>query len=513
MNENGEENKKEEEEKEKKSGLLAKILFAIAGIIIIILIALSIIILVPRLFSSVGSTGNPFSKLFGNKTELSVKANLKEVKVGDPIILSLEDTYEKPHYYTVEYSCKEGFIMGITTNVGLRSFECEKPLPIGNAKEIKLIPDLKENNSFYDVTITVSLVDAETKSEEYLENTLVTVIKGDPSSVSSIDGTDDSLFGSSDSNEDGENTSTGFFGNTSNNNNNSPSYSETASSSYYDPVTGLTFSNTGGNGSTANTAPTTSYNSGTQYGNTTNTSGSDLRISNINSISGDRVTFTVSNIGGSPSGSWYFTYTTPTNTNSIEKSPFQLSLNPGESMLVTIDFDDTDNGIFNVSIDIDPDNRTRDINRSNNYGSTYISSSYTRINYGSSAYYPSYSSVDGPDLEIIKLEAGYLSRSGKFIKDSTIDEDDDAAIRFCVINRGDESTGSWRYEINVSDGDDERSSRQSSIRPNESVEIIAELNLNADRRQRIEVEVDYRDEVDEYDERNNKKEITIRVDD
>ncbi len=107
-------------------------------------------------------------------------------------------------------------------------------------------------------------------------------------------------------------------------------------------------------------------------------------------------------------------------------------------------------------------------------------------------------------------------RGSRFVEDDEIDEDDDAAVRFVVVNRGGETTDEWRFEITntpYDSDDDYRSSRQDELRPGESIEIIVEFENPDEGRYNIEVEVDSEDDTDEENERNNDEKERLKVED
>ncbi len=233
----------------------------------------------------------------------------------------------------------------------------------------------------------------------------------------------------------------------------------------------------------------------------------DLVIRNVNSFD-NRIVFDVANIGGQPTGNWYFTYNVP--NESIENSPIQISLNPGSAIRYTLTFDDINSG--NATIILDPANLIRESSETNNSTTVFVRSNNLNNSNNDNRY--DFNRNDEADLVIRDLEVGRMSGS-RFVEDDEIDEDDDAAIRFVVVNIGGESTGDWRFEIDNTPYDDRnndyRSNRQNSLRPGESTEIIVEFENPDDGRYRIKVTVDSDDDVDEEDERNNDESEVLEV--
>ena len=87
-------------------------------------------------------------------------------------------------------------------------------------------------------------------------------------------------------------------------------------------------------------------------------------------------TFDIGNLGGTSSGTYYFTANLPTQTGYAYASPAQASLAPGGHIVSTLNFTQAVPGIFSVSI------TKNDANNSNNYASQNVMpSSYGPYNY------------------------------------------------------------------------------------------------------------------------------------
>ena len=103
----------------------------------------------------------------------------------------------------------------------------------------------------------------------------------------------------------------------------------------------------------------------------------------------------------------------------------------------------------------------------------------------------------------------------RFIEDDEINSDDTAAVRFVVKNQGGESTGSWKFEITnlPYDGSDDsyKSKSYSSLKPGQSLEVVAEFDGIDDGDYTLRLEVDSEDDVDEENERNNTESESIEV--
>src|SRR3989344_5249278 len=98
------------------------------------------------------------------------------------------------------------------------------------------------------------------------------------------------------------------------------------------------------------------------------------------------VVFDIANHGGASTGTWYFTANVPTSGNSqIYTSPAQVSLAQGAHIENTLRFSPLIGGTFTVTVD--PSNRVKELNESNNIASQSISgNNYTQT----PAPYPGY---------------------------------------------------------------------------------------------------------------------------
>ena len=217
----------------------------------------------------------------------------------------------------------------------------------------------------------------------------------------------------------------------------------------------------------------------------------------------------VYNYGNTATGPWEFSYTDAENPSRTVLSPLQGSLGAGQGLAVTVRFDGQDNSKQTVAITLDPSNKISETSESNNTGSVVITGDSSDSNNSDN----SYDSKDDADLIITSMEVGRIS-GNRFSEDDEIDEDDTAAVRFVVKNQGGESTGSWRFEIDnlPYDNDDMyRSKSYSSLKPGQSIEVVADFDQIDRGRYSIKVEVDSDDDVDEEKENNNTKSKTLEV--
>lgn len=447
-----------------KANLIAKILFIAGGIILFIVLVLFMFRIVPVVVSNISNFGTSiFSGITKKSTseEIQVSTDPEAVNIKTPVRVSF--TYEPKDttgQYFVSYNCVEGVLFDIQSKDGPKRIICNTPLNIGNnINSISLIPLFTKSNSFADSIITISYKD--TQNNTIASGSKTITIKGD----------------------------------------------ENASVAQGENPYAVNGSLSGSTVTTTEVAPTTQTSTtqapATTYKNPTK----DLVISYIAPTSRDSsFVMHVHNYGNTSTGPWDFSYTDAENPSRTVISPVQGSLKGGQGLAVTVNFDGQYNPSQTVFIQIDPYNKIMETNDSNNTGSVVIFGDSSNNNY-------SYHSNDDADLIITDMEVGRMS-GNRFVEDDEIDEDDTAAVLFVVKNQGDESTGSWRFEITnlpYDNDDDYRSKTYSSLRPGESLKIITEFDGIDTGRYSIKVEVDSNDDVDEEKENNNTKSETLEV--
>jgi uncharacterized membrane protein YgcG len=450
--------------------IILRVLFIIAIIVIIIILAFAVIRFVPAMFSSFASVGKSVTSPF-KSNEVLVEANETNLQDGDAFSVSWNYDTDTAGAFNLSYPCIADLKLNVINNDGVSRLLCNTQYPVNpNNNVVQLETQLEEEGVFADLPIKISFVDASNRNVEATGEVVVTVSNSD-TPVGTNSGTATIVgepINDDDSNDDSDSDSG------SNNNTSSGSGSGSSGSSsgpFYSPTTPVVV------------AP------------------ADLAITRISALGDLSVSFDVYNIGGQSTGNWYFSYVTPGEDE--ERSNLQPNLTPGSGIRYTLTLDESEDG--DVLILVDSTDSVNELSEINNAATIEIDG-------GNGSNY-SYNDNDDADLEIDEFEVGRMSGS-RFIEDDEIDEDDDAAIRFVVVNRGGESTGSWRFEINdlpYDNDDDYRSKRQDSLRPGESVEIIVEFENPDEGRYDIEVEVDSDDDVDEEDERNNDESERLDV--
>ncbi len=441
-----------------KANLIAKILFIAGGILLFIVLVIFIFKMIPVAISGLSNMGSGLKGLV-SKDEIKISTETDVVEVKTPVTLSFEYDSTNPGQYFISYECVDGFFFDIQSKDGPKRIVCETPFKLGsNIRAISLIPIFTDSNTFADSNITISYKDE-------AGNTLATgekiiTVQGDKTSTTA---NEENPFESNGSLA-GSNVTT------------KPIPASTPAPAY---------------------TPTTSYVTPTK----------DLTVTYISSTD-SRSSFVmyVYNYGNTSTGPWEFSYTDAENPSRTILSPIQASLARGQGLAITVQFDGQDNSRQTIEVSLDPLNKIKESNESNNKTSVVIVAS-------SNSNDDDYDSNDDADLIITSMEVGRIS-GNRFVEDDEIDEDDTAAVRFVVKNQGGESTGSWRFEIDnlPYDNDDSyRSKSYSSLRPGQSLEVIADFDGIDEGRYSIKVEVDSEDDVDEEKENNNTESETLEV--
>lgn len=441
--------------------IIGKILFVIGVIIILILLASLIIRFVPRIFGGLANIGSSFGSILG-KEEIVVTSSDVNLGNGERFVVSWESDINKTGVYNISHACVDNVNIDIETASGVRRLICGSPFTLGqNPGSVTLIASLSKENTFVDVPIQVNFVQGQDNVLATGE-VLVTIQNGDP------------------------NVGTGISA--------KPVEEEAPS----------TTSQTNTRG-TQTTQPRTVVNTPTVTG------PADLAISNIASFGNNQIIFTVTNKGGRNTGTWFFTYTTPTEPKETISSPLQMSLGPNQSILYTLTFAAKSNGNQTVAVQLDPNNTISESSETNNVGTLTLSGG--SFGGGSNNTSTDYNSRDDADFRILNLEVGRIS-GNRFVEDDEAEDGDDIAIRFIVKNQGGDETEDWRFEVkNLPYDDDDlfKSKEYNSLKPGQSLEIVVEFENIDEGDYDIQVEVDSDDDTDEESEGNNKDSVDLEV--
>jgi len=123
-----------------------------------------------------------------------------------------------------------------------------------------------------------------------------------------------------------------------------------------------------------------------------------------------------------------------------------------------------------------------------------------------------------PDLVIEDIQTGYLSSSntGSFRASSRVPDGERGGVKFTIANRGTNVSGRFDFEVELptTRGYTYNAKTQQSLRPGERIEYVMgfDQTREGDNR-RIEITVDQDDDVNESNESNNDRSVTIDIED
>ena len=131
------------------------------------------------------------------------------------------------------------------------------------------------------------------------------------------------------------------------------------------------------------TSPITTHTSTSKSSNSNYKGPADLSVRIISVNAGDpaSVSFDISNVGGSPTGTYYFTANLPTSDGYGYSSPAQDSLAPGDHIVSTLTFSEVAAGGGTVSIHVG------NSDAANNYAQQYVGGNGSSYNYSNQNYY------------------------------------------------------------------------------------------------------------------------------
>ncbi len=434
--------------------IVLRVLFIVAIIAVILILAFAIIKFIPMVFSGFASVGNLISSPFRGK-EVAVSVNDPSLVDGDKFQLSWEYKTDKKGTFYLSYKCVDSLKITATEQNGQKTVLCNTHYPLPqNVNIAELGINYTKADSFVDVPLEVSFID----------NSDNTVIAKGQATVTVQDSINPTPVG----------TNAGAT-----------------------ITAGQVTTETGS--SVISTSPAPIYSK----------IPADLAIINADPVNDLTVQFVIRNTGGQNSGNWIFSYSTP--GEGTEDSPVQPNLRPGDTIKYTLKFDSgTPKG--KTTIIVDPNNSLKENSESNNRATISIEGGDDGND--SDSISNDYDRNDDADLQIENYKVGRMSGS-RFVEDDEIDEDDDAAIQFVVVNRGGEDTGDWKFKVTnlpFDDDDDEYESKdQDSLDPGESVLITVEFENPDEGDYNIRLEVDSDDDVDEERENNNTDSERLEV--
>lgn len=461
--------------------LLTKALFVVGIIFLIVVIGFALLFIVPRIVSGIGGAASALTSIFRGAAGdgIAVTTSASRVKTEEEFTISWDDAESVPTTsYAISFSCVENTVVRID---GKRA-QCEKNIDVSFAEnDVDVEIENSKTDSVSEVTFKIAAVEAgeETRSGK----TVVAVTNGTPSIIP--DETDILPNGSNDDEPSTE----------SNDNVSKPSTGSTGGATIK-PVAGKP----------------NLYISRAVTG--TWIEGVVMPSSRIEEDEIGGVEFTVINDGGTATGPWTFTYTEPTARGDVRNAGTQPSIPAGGSLTYTIKLPSYAEGMKSTTITLDTSNSVAERNEYDN-SRTEILLFDAESNDQSSGGTGSYNRNDDANLTVEILGTGRLD-GRRFVETDNVDANDELAVRFKIKNDGGESTGSWRFTVELSGDDDQdyKSARQPSLAPGQSAEYtLAFDGIDRDANHvTFKVTADSDDDVDEEDERDNDESERVNLD-
>lgn len=460
-------------EKSGNKSFVSKILFIIGIIIILILLAWAVINFIPMVFSSLANVSSSIGKkVTSSSDEITVLANDNDLNTGERFSIYWRFTPKEAGLYSLSYDCINGVNFDIHVARDTKRLICNLPITLPkDTVNVDLTVYNTNVDSFVDVPIKVHFTSESDITDPSSTGQTVITVRNEASVTAN-------------------NTTNGELSSATITSQSAPE-KDTAQ--------------------TTNTTPQSQTT--TQYVTPTFTTPTrpDLAVSNLYAYPNQSAfQFDVYNIGGQSSGTWYFSYTDPSENNTLQYSPAQVSLAPGQGIRLSLAFNTQRNSSEVVTVYADPTNLISENSENNNSGAVTLKG--RRIIIDDNDRDNDYEN-DLSDLNIRDLEVGRID-GGRFVSDNTLNSGDKVAVRFEVRNIGDRSTGSWKFEIRgtpYDDGDIYRSSSQSALSSGQTREIILELG-NADKGTfNLQVKLDSDNSVREERENNNDDSVRLTV--
>ncbi len=455
----------------------------IAGMLILVVFALiGITKIVPKAINSIGSAFSSISSsLFSPKQTIILSLSNNSVKSGEEVNISFEHKNKSTAgIYEFKFDCSNRDLsMILMDGTNQTNMPCTATSTL-NSNPFKIIPQLRDQNSFVDSYIYVSFYDTEKNIKEAIGRTVLTVQNGTMRSG------------------------------------------------------GVTVATT----SIATTTsvikkPTTNQ----KLVNNNIIKKSDLRITAkdtgivVNNIFIPKTTFTsyetasvrfdISNVGNIPTGVWQFTALLPTIPSQVFPSGNQPSLLPGETIEYTLSMRNLAvTGNNTVLINVDPSQTVSELSEVNNVAvMTLVNSG---VGYSTGLILPNnynnynYNYYNNSDLMLRIISKGYIDRNnGRYYTASSVSENNRVAVRFEIENIGRGETGPFIFTADLSGYSEDRytSPVQTTFYPGEKRQYTVDFNSGvADiGTNTVTIRLDTNNNVNETNEDNNKLSEEIRV--
>ena len=451
--------------------------------------------ILPKVIDSIGGAfSNISNSIFSPKESITISLSNNSVKSGETIDVSFEHKNKVvTGIYEFKFDCSNKDLSMILIDGSSQiNMTCTATSTL-NSNPFKIIPQLRDENSFADTNIYVTFYDIDKGTREAMGKVLLTVQNGNTKNIVNQ-----------------ENTSS-----TTNNTN-------------INKDTNLVTKQI--------TTPTIKKQTVNQYTNNIYAVGKpDLRITakdtgtivnnifvpktvfGINETSAVR--FDITNSGNTPTGAWQFTAVLPTYPSQVFPSGIQPSLKPGETIEYTLSMRNlavTGNNI--VTVTVDTSQSVSEVSEINNTLVMTLVNSGTGYSTGLvlPPIYNNYYNSSNSDLMLRVISRGYIDRNnGRYYVANTVSEKDRVAIRIEIENIGSGETGPFIFTADLSGNSNDlyTSPVQNTFYPKEKRQYTIDFNSEATDigKNTITIKLDTNNNVNETNESNNilSEDITV----
>jgi len=454
----------------------------IAGMFILVVFALiGMAKIVPKAITSIGSAFSSLSSsLFSPKETITVSLSNNSIKSGEEIEVTFNHKNKKDlGVYEFKFDCSQkDFSMILIDGTNQTNIPCTATSTI-NSNPFKIIPQLRESNSFVDTYIYVSFYtntgQTDEKNARKASGKTILTIQNGPMRSGGVTVATTSIA-----------TTTSVI-----------------------------------------KKPTTNQ----KLVNNNIIKKSDLRITAkdtgivVNNIFIPKTTFTsyetasvrfdISNVGNIPTGVWQFTALLPTIPSQVFPSGNQPSLAPGETIEYTLSMRNLAvTGNNTVLINVDPSQTVSELSEVNNVAVMTLMNS--GVGYSTGLILPNNYYNSNSDLMLRIISKGYIDRNnGRYYTASSVSENNRVAVRFEIENIGRGETGPFIFTADLSGYSEDRytSPVQTTFYSGEKRQYTVDFDSGASDigTNTITIRLDTNNNVVETNEDNNKLSEEIRV--
>jgi hypothetical protein len=467
----------------------------VAGMLILVVFALvGITKIVPKAITSIGSAfSSVTSSLFSPKEKIVLSLSNNSVQSGEPVDVSFEHSNKTTAgTYEFKFDCTNKDLSMILLDGGRQTNMLCTATSSLSSNSFRIIPQLKNENTFVDSYIYVSFYDAGKNTRQALGKTVLTVRTGTMRGVTNsqtTNATSSAVVKTKVVTSNTNATSTNYTNKTTTNPVvNTPNVIRKSDLYIKTKDTGVVINNV--------FVPKTTF----------------------GSYESASVRFDIGNDGNIPTGPWQFTAILPTYPSQVFPSGVQPSLAPGEIIEYTLSMQNLASAGNNViTINVDLAQMVPELSETNNgvvmtvFNSGVGYNANTIPNYNTGYYYNSNS-----DLMLRIISKGYIGRNnGRYYEASSVSEDDRVAVRFEIENIGKGETGPFIYTANLSgySNDQYTSPVITSFYPGEKRQYTVDFNSGVGDigTNTVTIRLDTYNNVNETNESNNVLSEDVRI--